>query len=56
MLTISTLARRAGLSRSTLLYYESKGLLRRPPRTAGNYRAYTEEHAARLQQILGSRR
>ena len=51
MLTISALARRSGLSRSTLLYYESKGLLKRPPRTAANYRAYTEEHAARLQQI-----
>jgi DNA-binding transcriptional MerR regulator len=51
MLTVSTLARRAGLSRSTLLYYESKGLLRRPPRSVGNYRVYSEEHAARLQQI-----
>ena len=51
MMTISTLARRCGLSRSTLLYYESRGLLRRPPRTGGNYRAYTEQDLARLQQV-----
>ncbi len=51
MLTVSTLARQCGLSRSTLLYYESKGLLRRPPRTGGNYRAYGEPDLARLRQI-----
>jgi DNA-binding transcriptional MerR regulator len=45
------LARRCGLSRSTLLYYESIRLLRRPPRTAGNYRAYGDADLARLQQI-----
>jgi DNA-binding transcriptional MerR regulator len=50
-MTVSTLARRCGLSRSTLLYYESKGLLRRPPRTEGNYRAYTEADLLRMQQI-----
>ncbi len=50
-MTVSTLARRCGLSRSTLLYYESIGLLRRPPRTQGNYRAYTERDLQRLQQI-----
>jgi DNA-binding transcriptional MerR regulator len=51
MLTVSRLARRAGLSRSTILYYERRGLLRRPGRTSGNYRAYTEADVARLQQI-----
>jgi DNA-binding transcriptional MerR regulator len=51
MMTVSTLARRCGLSRSSLLYYESMGLLRRPPRTRGNYRAYTEKDLLRLQQI-----
>ena len=50
-MTVSTLARRCGLSRSSLLYYESMGLLRRPPRTGGNYRAYTEKDLLRLQQI-----
>src|SRR5512136_2330760 len=51
MMTVSTLARRCGLSRSTLLYYESLGLLRRPPRTGGNYRAYSEQDLQRLQQV-----
>ena len=51
MLTVSTLARQCGLSRSTLLYYESIGLLRRPPRTAGNYRAYSGADLVRLRQI-----
>jgi DNA-binding transcriptional MerR regulator len=51
MMTVSTLARQCGLSRSTLLYYESIGLLRRPPRTGGNYRAYAEPDLVRLRQI-----
>jgi DNA-binding transcriptional MerR regulator len=50
-MTVSTLARRCGLSRSALLYYESIGLLRRPPRTEGNYRAYGDADLLRLQQI-----
>jgi DNA-binding transcriptional MerR regulator len=50
-MTVTALARRCGLSRTTLLYYESKGLLRRPPRTAGNYRSYTEQDVLRLQQV-----
>jgi predicted DNA-binding transcriptional regulator AlpA len=39
MLTVSALADRCGLSRSAVLYYEAKGVLPRPSRTAGNYRA-----------------
>jgi DNA-binding transcriptional MerR regulator len=50
-MTVSALARRCGVSRSTLLHYESLGLLRRPPRTGGNYRAYSEQDAGRAQQI-----
>ena len=50
-LTVTNLARTAGLSRSTLLYYESIGLLPKPRRTAGNYRAYTPKDAERLRQI-----
>jgi DNA-binding transcriptional MerR regulator len=56
MMTISTLARRCGLSRSALLHYESLGLLRRPPRTDGNYRAYTAQDLERLQQIARYRK
>ena len=51
MLTVSQLAQRCGLSRSTLLYYESIGLLKPAPRTAGNYRSYGEADLRRLQQI-----
>ena len=52
MMTVSTFAKHCGLSRTALLYYEAQGLLRRPPRTAGNYRAYDEQDLQRLQQIV----
>jgi DNA-binding transcriptional MerR regulator len=51
MMTVTQLGRRCGLSRSTLLYYESVGLLRAPSRTAGNYRSYSEKDLQCLQQI-----
>lgn len=51
MLTVTQLTRRCGLSRSTLLYYESIGLLKPPARTSGNYRAFSEADARRRQQI-----
>jgi MerR family transcriptional regulator, thiopeptide resistance regulator len=51
MLTVSKLARECGLSRSTVLYYESIGLLRPPLRTGSNYRRYGEKESARLRQI-----
>lgn len=50
-LTVTNLARACKLSRSTLLYYESIGLLARPRRTAGNYRAYAPKDLDRLRQI-----
>jgi DNA-binding transcriptional MerR regulator len=50
-LTVTNLARACKLSRSTLLYYESIGLLARPRRTAGNYRAYTAKDLDRLRRI-----
>jgi MerR family transcriptional regulator, thiopeptide resistance regulator len=51
MLTVSKLARRCGLSRTTLLYYESIGLMTPPARNNGNYRCYGERDLARLEQI-----
>jgi DNA-binding transcriptional MerR regulator len=51
MFTVSKLAARCGLSRGTLLYYESIGLLKPPARSAGNYRSYGERDLQRLQQI-----
>jgi DNA-binding transcriptional MerR regulator len=56
MMTITALARRCGLSRSALLHYESLGLLRRPPRTEGNYRAYTAQDLERLEHIARYRK
>lgn len=51
MHTIGMLSKKYGLSRSTLLYYDSIGLLQPSERTAANYRRYSEEDAARLEQI-----
>ncbi len=50
-MTIGQLARRAGVSRSTLLYYDSIGLLKPSGRSGANYRRYTGENAARLEKI-----
>lgn len=51
MLNVTELAKSCGLSRSTILYYESVGLLRPARRTASQYRVYGDREAARLQQI-----
>ena len=51
MLTIGRLARRFSLSRSTLLYYDSIGLLRPSGRSPANYRLYTERDRRRLELI-----
>ena len=55
MFTVSKLARRCGLSRSTLLYYESIGLLKPAARSAANYRGYGEKDLRRLEQICAYR-
>ncbi len=51
MLTISQLARRFGLSRSALLYYDRCGLLRPSGRSAAGYRLYAEREVQRLERI-----
>ena len=51
MMTVTQLARECGLSRSTLLYYESIGLLARPARTGCNYRSYGQKDVDHLHQI-----
>jgi len=50
-LNVTKLARACGLSRSTILYYESRGLLKPARRSAGNYRVYGENDLERLRQI-----
>jgi DNA-binding transcriptional MerR regulator len=51
MLTVSQLARLCGLSRTTLLYYESIGLLPPACRSQSNYRRYSTEQLERLRTI-----
>ena len=55
MLTVTKLARRCGLSRTALLYYESIGLMPPPTRSEGNYRFYGEADMHRLMQIRAYR-
>ena len=50
-LTITKLARACGLSRTTVLYYESLGLLKAARRSSGDYRIYTDADMARLRQV-----
>lgn len=49
--TISQVARRFGLSRGTLLYYDSIGLLVPSARSAAGYRLYSESDLQRLDRI-----
>jgi DNA-binding transcriptional MerR regulator len=56
MYTIGRLARKFKLSRSTLLYYDSIGLLKPAGRSKGEYRRYSEEDAGRLERVCLYRR
>ena len=51
MLTISALAKAAGLSRSTLLYYDRLGLLKPSGRSRTGYRQYSPSDRERLALI-----
>lgn len=52
---IGGLSRRSGVNVETIRYYERKGLLRNPPRTAGGHRSYTLEYLKHLTFIRRSR-
>ncbi len=54
--SISQLARRFGLSRSTLLYYDRIGLLHAADRSAAGYRKYAQADLSRLERICLLRR
>jgi DNA-binding transcriptional MerR regulator len=56
MYTIGQLAKKFGLSRSTLLYYDSIGLFSPSGRSEANYRTYTEGDRDRLDQICTFRK
>lgn len=51
MLTVGRMARRFGLSRSTLLYYDSIGLLSPSARSPKGYRLYGDDDVARMERI-----
>ncbi len=55
MYSIGALCREFGLSRSTLLYYDTIGLLTASERTHSNYRQYSEEDKKRLSRICAFR-
>ena len=55
MLSVTQLARACGVSRTTVLYYESLRLLPAPPRSNGNYRLYGDKHLNCLRQICSYR-
>jgi Hg(II)-responsive transcriptional regulator len=50
-LTIGELAQAAGVGRETVRFYERKGLIADPPRTASGYRQYPHDSVARLRFI-----
>jgi MerR family transcriptional regulator, thiopeptide resistance regulator len=51
MVTVSALAKKSGLSRSALLYYDRLGLLKPSGRSRTGYRQYSPEDIERLEQI-----
>jgi len=55
MLSVTQLARACSLSQTTVLYYESLGLLPAPPRSKGNYRQFGDRHLSCLRQICSYR-
>lgn len=54
-LTIGDLASATRTKVETIRYYERIGLMPAPPRTAGNYRAYSAHHLGRLSFIRRAR-
>ncbi|MFQ5749375.1 MAG: MerR family DNA-binding protein [Planctomycetota bacterium] len=50
-LTRSEAARRAQVHGETLRYYEKRGLLPRPSRSASNYRLYSEDAVRRIRFV-----
>jgi DNA-binding transcriptional MerR regulator len=51
VLRSAEVADRAGVNVETLRYYERRGLLPEPPRTASGYRCYPEAAVQRVRQV-----
>ena len=50
-MTRGKVALRAGVNVETVRYYEQRGLIPEPPRTASGYRQYTEDYVERIRFI-----
>ncbi|MHB1083443.1 MAG: Hg(II)-responsive transcriptional regulator [Thiobacillus sp.] len=55
-LTISRLAREAGVNVETIRFYQRRGLLTEPPRPLGGIRRYDQTDVARVQFIKAAQR
>ena len=54
-LSIGTMSKRSGVNIETIRYYERRGLIGPPPRTAGGYRMYAENDVRRLTFVRRAR-
>ncbi|WP_445489891.1 MerR family transcriptional regulator [Niallia sp. 03133] len=54
-LKIDDVAKRCGLTKRTIRYYEQLGLLPSPPRSDGGIRLYSEEHVAFLEKLTNAK-
>lgn len=54
-MNIGEVAERAGVTAATVRYYESIGLLKKPARSGGGYRRYSEATVAELEFIKKAR-
>ena len=52
---IGQVSKQTGCNIETIRYYEKRGLLPSPPRTAGGYRLYDSDHLKRLTFVMRSR-
>ncbi|MBT3204970.1 MAG: MerR family transcriptional regulator [Gammaproteobacteria bacterium] len=52
MFTIGQVAKKYSLSRSTLIYYDSKGILKPSGRSVSNYRLYSENDLKLVERII----
>ncbi len=50
-LTVSEVAKQAGVNLQTIRYYERQGLLPKPPRSASNYRLYSVDAVRRVRFV-----
>jgi DNA-binding transcriptional MerR regulator len=54
-LKIEEVAKRSGLTKRTIRYYEELGIMAPPERSIGKVRLYTEDHIETLQKIVNAK-